>query len=94
VLRRQIAGLLGTTPAVAGLLLARARAHHGRGFVPSLALFLLASVRPLALAVPHRVRRRLIMRFVAPMLDSAMGMAYMAGSDTPLRDPCSRLERP
>jgi len=92
VLRRHLAGLLGTNPVVAGLLLARARRHHGAWFVPSLVLFLVATVRPLAAIVPRRLRKRLILRFLAPMLDVApAGLAYVTGQDLHLREPCEGL---
>jgi hypothetical protein len=92
VLRRYVSRTLGAEPAVARLLLARARARHGRRFVPYAALFVLVTARPSAAVLPLRVRARFVHRFVEPMLDSApAGLAYVTGHGVHLREPCEGL---
>lgn len=95
MLERHLARVLGAERAVAGLLLARTRAHHGSRFPAYAALFVLVTARPLAALVPGDVRWRFVHRFVAPMLDSApAGLAYVSDSTAPLREPCEGLAKP
>lgn len=94
LLRRYLASTLGTEPAVAGLLLARARARHGRRFAPYAALFVLVTARPAAV-LPLRVRARFVHRFVEPMLDEApAGLAYVTGHGVHMVEPCEGLLAP
>jgi microcystin degradation protein MlrC len=95
VLRRYLARALGADPAVAELLLARVRAHHRATFAPRAALFVLVTARPVAAVLPRRARARFVVRFVAPMLDSApAGLAYMMGRAAHLREPCEGMLEP
>ena len=95
MLRRYVARTLGTTPQVAALLIARSRAYHGTRFAPYATLFLLATARPFAAAIPRRLRRPVIVRFVTPMLDSApAGLSYVSGEDVHMLDPCQGMRRP
>lgn len=95
MLTRHVARTLGAERAVAGLLLARVRAHHGRRFPLYALLFVAVTARPLAALLPGELRWRFVHRFVAPMLDSApAGLAYASGSAAPLRDPCRGLHTP
>lgn len=95
ILRRYVAWTLGTTPAVAGLLLARTRARQGGRFPAYALLFVLVTLRPTAALLPRDLRARFVDRFVAPMLDSApAGLAYATGRDAPLREPCEGLIDP
>jgi hypothetical protein len=95
VLRRLVSRTLGADPAVAGLLIARTRAHHGSRFPAYAALFVLVTARPTAALLPRRQRARFVDRFVAPMLDSGpAGLAYVTGRDAPLREPCDGMLAP
>jgi hypothetical protein len=88
VLRRYVVRALGTTPAVADLLLARVRAYHGRRFAPHAVLFVVVTARPLRALLPRWLRRRGVLRFVGPMLDSApAGLAYITGRAEHLVEP-------
>ncbi len=88
VLRRYVARTLGTEPAVADALLARARARSGSRYRAYAALFVLVTARPTALLVPRGQRARFVNRFTAPMLDTApAGLAYMTGDARYLASP-------
>ena len=95
VLRMYVARALGAEPTVADALLARVRSHHGSRFPAYAALFVLVTLRPLALLVPASQRARFVIRFTAPMLDSApAGLAFVTGDPRHLADPCVGLLRP
>lgn len=95
LLRIYVARALGTDRAVAGALLARVRAHHGRRFPAFAVLFVLVTARPLALLVPRGQRERFVNRFTAPMLDSPpAGLAYATGDARHLADPCDGMLQP
>jgi hypothetical protein len=92
ILRMYVARALGAEPAVADALLARARARHGRRFPAYAALFVLVTARPIAWAIPRGQRARFVVRFTAPMLDTApAGLAYVTGEPRHLGDPCDGM---
>jgi len=95
LLRIYVAHTLGTERAVAGALLARVQARHGRRFPAYAGLFVLVTARPIALLVPRSQRMRFVDRFTAPMLDTApAGLAYVTGDPRHLADPCDGMLRP
>jgi hypothetical protein len=95
VLRMYVSRTLGAEPAVADALVARVRARYGRRFPAYAALFVIVTARPLALLVPRGQRARFVIRFTAPMLDTApTGLAYVTGDPRHLGDPCDGMLRP
>jgi hypothetical protein len=95
LLGRHVARTLGTERAVADLLVARVRGHHGRRFPAYAGLFVLVTARPFATAIPRAQRARFVDRFVAPMLDiGPAGLAYVTGRSAPMTEPCEGLLEP
>jgi hypothetical protein len=95
VLGRLCARRLGVERAVAERLLARAQRDLGaRRFRLRALAFVVAVVPPLCSVVPARTRRRAVLAFAGPLLDTpAARNAYGSGRDALLEDPARGLVR-
>jgi hypothetical protein len=95
VLGRVCAPRLGLERPVVERLLARAqRDLGGRRFRVRALAFVLAVLPPLRHVLPARVRRRAVLAFAGPLLETpAARNAYGAGRDAMLDDPARGLVR-
>lgn len=86
-----VAGQLGLELGEAALLLAGMRDRVGRGAFAVRAAGFTVAVRGRAL--PEALRRRALVAFVRPLLETPLALNAFAGRRVPPRDPCAGLRR-